>query len=67
MEQRDGLSILRAVDAGRRGYCVVGGYIALDDEELVLIIFSGHWVLVNGGPHSTEVVDLLLKSATLRK
>jgi hypothetical protein len=57
------MTVIRAKDASRRGYCSVGGYSGLTDEELALIIFDGHWVLVNGGPQTTEVVDLLLNSA----
>jgi hypothetical protein len=63
VEQRDGLTIIRAVNASRRGYCLVGGYSGLFDEDLVLIIFNGHWILVNGGPQ----VDLVVKSAAPRK
>jgi hypothetical protein len=67
VEQREGLTIIRAVNAGRRGYCAVGGYDGLEDEELALILFNGRWILMDGGPQSTEVVDLLLMSATPRK
>jgi hypothetical protein len=67
VEQRDELTIIRAKDASRRGYFLVGGYSGLSDEELVLIIFNGHWILVNGGPQATEIVKLVVNSAALRK
>jgi len=67
IEQRDGLTIIRAEDASDRGYCVVGGYSGLEDEEVVLIILGNRWILIRGGPQSTEIVNLLVKSAALRK
>ena len=67
VEYRDELTIIRAEDASRRGYCLVGGYSGLTDEELVLMILKGHWILVNGGPQTTDVVNLVLKSNALRK
>jgi len=66
-KQRDGLTIIRPEDASRRGYCLVGGYIGVTDEELVLIIFNGRWILVNGGLQAPEIVDQVVKSAALRK
>jgi hypothetical protein len=65
--QRDGMTIIRAEDAARRGYCLVGGYSGLTDEELVLIILDGHWILVNGGPQATEIVKLVVNGAAPRK
>jgi hypothetical protein len=67
VEQRGELTIIGAKDASRRGYCLVGGYSGLSDEELVLINFNGHWILVNGGPQATEIVKLVVNSAALRK
>lgn len=63
VEQRGGLTIIRADDPSGRGYCLVGGYRGLADLEVVLIVFDGRWILAEGGPQATEVVDLLLKSA----
>jgi hypothetical protein len=67
VEQRDGITIVRAKDASRRGYCLVGGYSGLSDEELVLIIIDDHWILVNGGPQATEIVNLVVNGAALRE
>ena len=54
VKQRDGLMIIVAEDASSRGYCLVGGYHGLVEGELELIIFNGHWILVNGGPEIVE-------------
>ncbi|MGA3081455.1 MAG: hypothetical protein ABSD44_08740 [Terracidiphilus sp.] len=67
VEQRGGLTIIRADDPSGRGYCLVGGYSGLADLEVVLIVFEGRWILVNGGPQATEIVDLVVKSAAPRK
>lgn len=67
VEQRNGLTIIRAKDASTRNYCRVGGYSGLADEELVLIIADNHWILVNGGPQATEIVKLLVNGAALRE
>ena len=67
VEQRDGLTIIHAIDTSERGYCRVGGYSGLEDDEDVLIVSGSHWVLVHGGAPVMEIVDLVVKSATLRK
>lgn len=67
VRQRDGMTIIRAEDASRRGYCLVGGYSGLTDEELVLIISHGHWMLVEGGPQAAELVDLVVDTAAPQK
>lgn len=61
------MTIVRAKDASRRGYCLVGGYSGLSDEELVQMIIDGHWILVNGGPQATEIVQLIVDGAAMRK
>lgn len=67
VDQHDGMTIIRSKDASRRGYCLVGGYSRLTDEELVLILMNSHWILVDGGPQTTAVVNLMLRSAAARK
>lgn len=64
--QRDGMTIITAAGS-RRGYCVLGGYSGLEDTELALILFKGHWPLVEGGPNVQEITKLVVKGATLRK
>jgi len=67
VEQRNGLTILRANDPSEGGHCLVGGYSGLKDMEVVLIVFDGSWVLVRGGPEATEVVDLVVRSVAPRR
>jgi len=65
VDLRNGMTIIRADDASGRGYCLVGGYNGLTEEDVLLIIVDGHWILVDGG-QAKQIVDLV-KSAAPRK
>jgi hypothetical protein len=67
VRRRDGMLIIQAEDASRRGYCVIGGYSGLTDEQLVLIIFNSHWVLVEAAPQAADLVDLMVSTAAPQK
>ena len=63
VKQQNSLMIVRARQASRRGYCTVGGYSGLTDEEVALILSNGNWILVNGGPKTSDVINLILNTA----